>query len=334
MAMLEFFSPSELHKALHQFFPEGGYTLKPIEKGLLNQNILVERGHERFLLKVYRPKIRPEHLERVHAVMKLMHEKGIPGPELKDRATIDGKHAALYSYLPGHHPNFFGCKIEQIQVMGDTLGRIHAILNADKASQSLEPSDEWRELRSLSESLEKLAQLEALTRERKPARAKELLAIFEEYREWLKTHPWDQSQIAELPAQLCHGDFHTKNVLFEGNRLTAVLDWEKYGWWTQSAEVMRSIVFNCRRDAGTLDWHSVETYVHAYRQHRSFTKREAELAFPFIFQKMISGTWAEEEYLAGREALWDNVERRNAINRAFVANYDEIATRIAQLLAE
>jgi hypothetical protein len=42
---------------------------------------------------------------------------------------------------------------------------------------------------------------------------------------WLETHIPDPS-----PPVLCHRDFRTGNYLLDGNRLTAILDWEFAGW--------------------------------------------------------------------------------------------------------
>lgn len=329
--MHQFLSVEDIHLLLRTWFPKG-YRYIPLEKGLLNQNGIVREGSRTFLLKVYRPDMTQTHLHDVHAVMRVMLQNGVPVTHEEREASVQGAHVVLYAYLPGMNPGLYPRSLGRVHAMGDMLGRIHSILLQHQQQLAVDPLMEWRNLKSPEDELSALALLMEDVRRKKPAHTDELLSILDEHRSWIESHAWDIARFASLPAQLCHGDYHTKNILFQNATLTGVLDWEKYGWGTQVSEVMRSIVFNCRRSPSALHWSAVKAYVQAYRQHKTFSQEEARLAFPFVFQKMLFGTWAEKQYLAGDARLWSNVIRRQAINRYFVKEERRISARIEDLL--
>lgn len=332
--MLEFLEKPKIDRLVKEAFPHTRSSWKLLAKGLLNQNILIRADQREYLLKVYRPEVTAQELNEMHRVLEFVKGEGIPVPELVSYQETDNVRVAVYTFLSGKHPSLYSRSRTRIAAMGDMLGRVHVALERYREKFSMVQSAPDPVMPTAEEKLKKIAGLCEKAQEAKPPKYKVLLSVLGEAANRLQSRTWGVHAFDKLPHHLCHGDFHTKNILFSGNRLTGVIDWEKFSWGGHAFEVMRSIVYNCRRTSSSLDWTSVKTYVRAYRQHQELTSLECQLAFPFVFQKLMFGTWAEEQYLKGQRELWDNVERRRAINAYLFRNAEHFTERMARLLAQ
>ncbi len=331
--MLQFLDKPEIDRLVKSAFPTGNTSWKQMEKGLLNQNILVCADQQSYLLKVYRPELTSQDLVEMHRVLEFVKGEGIPVPELISYQETDRVRIAMYTFLPGKHPSMYSRSKTRISVMGDMLGRVHTALERYQEKYSVPQPTLDPVMPTADKKLKKIEAMCQDIRETKPPKYKALLRVLGETAERLQSRVWDIHAFDHLPRHLCHGDFHTKNILFSGNVLTGVIDWEKFGWGGHAFEIMRSIIYNCRRSASSLDWASVDAYIQAYRRHQHLTPIECELAFPFVFQKLMFGTWAEEQYVKGQHELWDNVERRRAMNAYLFENEQQFSERIANLLS-
>jgi homoserine kinase type II len=93
--------------------------------------------------------------------------------------------------------------------------------------------------------------------------------------------------IAALPLQLLHGDFHDQQVLFQGSQASALLDWEIWRTDPRSWELVRSLSFSKMLDSPRL-----EDYVAGYRDHIRLGEDEVRQALRLWFQSRIVGVWA------------------------------------------
>lgn len=332
--MLTFFNQEDLNGLLSELFPNEQVKVSSLDKGLLNQNLVVETNAKKLLLKIYRSEVGKQELQDMHRVMEFVGERGIPVPKLIVTTEYANRQIGLYSYLPGKNPVLYSTSLPRIEAMGERLGRIHALLS--EYAEIYTPKDETplqATIHAREEKVKKINSLIEKAKQQELPHSKELIAILEERTARLESQTWDFASFDELPHHFVHGDFHTKNILFFGNKLTGVLDWEKIGWGSHAFEIMRSIIFNCRRTAKSLNWQNVETYVKAYKRHQLLTPAECELAFPFVFSKMMFGTWTEEEYLKGRMDVWENVLRRHEINAYLFKNQRTFTKRFSELFS-
>ncbi|MBP9763011.1 phosphotransferase [Patescibacteria group bacterium] len=332
--MLTFIESSGIDSLLKTFFPTERLSWKSLDKGLLNQNILVEAQAGRYLLKIYRPEVTSQDLQEIHQVMEFVGARGIPVPKLVNHLeTTNGQGVGLYTFLPGKNPSRYSSAVSRVANVGDMLGRIHVSLEEYRETFNKELTAQDPALPTKEEKLEKIEKLIDQAKHDQPPQYEELIRLLTEQAKRLASRNWDVQVFDTLPRHLCHGDFHTKNILCKGNKVTGVLDWEKTGWGGHAYEVMRSIVYNCCRAPGNFNWQSIQAYIRAYRQHQTLTPLECELAFPFVFQKLIFGTWMEEQYLKGRPEVWENVIRRCTMNAYLFKHEKRIAERIQSLLS-
>ncbi len=333
--MMTFFAQDDLNRLLAELFPNEKVKISSLDKGLLNQNLVVETKAEKLLLKIYRSEVGKQELQDMHRVMEFVDERGVPVPKLIMNTERSDRQIGLYRYLLGKNPVLYSKSILRIEAMGEMLGQIHKIL--DDYARIYKPEDVTpmqAEIHKREEKVKKIQVLIEKAKQQELPHIKELIGILEERVSRLESQDWDFASFDQLPHHFVHGDFHTANILFSGNHLAGVLDWEKAGWGGHAFEIMRSIIFNCRRTAKSLNWQNVETYVKAYKQHQSLTSAECELAFPFVFSKMMFGTWTEEEYLKGRTDVWENVLRRHEINAYLFKNQQAFTKRFAELFSK
>jgi aminoglycoside phosphotransferase (APT) family kinase protein len=97
---------------------------------------------------------------------------------------------------------------------------------------------------------------------------------------------------AALPSQVLHGDFHDQQVLFDGDRVTAVVDWEIWHTGARAWEVVRSLAF-----AGMLDSPLMADYLAGYREHVTLAEDEARAAIQLWFQSRLTGVSAWWAYV-------------------------------------
>ena len=95
------------------------------------------------------------------------------------------------------------------------------------------------------------------------------------FREWLNDRSkWIEQELAEdLPTGLVHADLFNDNVLFEGDRLLALIDFEDASQYMLVYDIGMAIVGTCL--AGTeIAWSKARTLVQGYEAVRRLDERE------------------------------------------------------------
>ena len=121
-------------------------------------------------------------------------------------------------------------------------------------------------------------------------------------------------QFASLPCQLLHGDFHDQQALFDGDDVTAIVDWEIWHSDPRAWELVRSLSFS-----QLLEPPRLADYLAGYRQHVQPSEDEMQLALTLWFQSRIVGLWAWWAYLV------EGNERVRAFFPTMLAELEQVA---------
>ena len=155
----------------------------------------------------------PADVARQGRIMAAVHSAGLPAPaiiSMADQPVIDGRPFVLMQAVPGERIERVRDVVPQAEIAVSAvgvLGRIHALPAERTGIGDEEPRTLAQEVQRWSWLLERSPpELTA----RAPALARRLL----------------ENPPAERPPRLVHGDYHYGNLLFDGSRVTAVLDWE------------------------------------------------------------------------------------------------------------
>jgi Ser/Thr protein kinase RdoA (MazF antagonist) len=276
-------------------------TAEPVAEGLLNRGYRVTTEAGAYFLKCYvdaatanRPKILAH-----HRAMTDLHALGLPvSPPLTctERAgTVAGTGGRLFALFPwvdGRHQHGTEFPLPQCDALGALLGRLHGALDdvcapldqpaGYRSADPLDSAELARELRRHAREHRPYDELDTLVEQRLAERL-ELLADH--------AHRRPDPQAAP-PTGWTHGDFHGLNLLYDGDRVTAVLDWDKLGPQPRAEEAVRgaTLLFN-DRTTGALDLVRVRRYSQAYRASGAATAEHLAAAVHRVWWERLNDFW-------------------------------------------
>lgn len=185
-----------------------------IAHGSVNSNYLIETSKGRFLLRVDEVKSEAE-VKREIDLLAFLRKHTFPCPHpLADRMgrfwrECEGKCASLYRYHEGRMIVAERLRATQLETIGRTLGELHVIGKGYKKGIDNRFS------------FERIADLYLGVRGRLPAYFRKVMRTLEDEVDYLTRY-----LEGKLPKGVIHGDLFADNLLFRGEKLTAVLDFE------------------------------------------------------------------------------------------------------------
>ncbi|MGH7863456.1 MAG: homoserine kinase [Candidatus Binataceae bacterium] len=189
-------------------------ALSAIPQGSVNSNYALESAKGRFLLRIDEVKTENE-LKRELDLLSFLRKHSFPCPHpLQDRLgrlhrAFDGKCVSLFRYVDGRVIAPERIKPAQLEAIGRALGELHVIGKAYKKGIDNRFS------------FERIADLYLSVRARLPNYFRKICRTLDDEVEYLTRY-----LEGKLPKGVVHGDVFADNVLFRGERLTAVLDFE------------------------------------------------------------------------------------------------------------
>ncbi|HLV65367.1 MAG TPA: homoserine kinase [Polyangiaceae bacterium] len=213
-------------------------SIEPLALGSVNSNFrLIAESGETYFARLYEEQPFSGAEAELHLLGALAAE-GVPvaGPlETRDGRGVlvhRGKPFAIFPWVEGDWLCLRSVEEHHCRAVGESLARVHL---ATPRVGPLSPG------RFRPEDM--LARLEALPREATErlepniARIRERYAVYRARRD------------ASLPAGICHGDLFRDNVLFRGDRIAALLDFESVSWGSFVYDVAVTVLAWCYRDA-------------------------------------------------------------------------------------
>ena len=200
-------------------------------------------------------------------LLTLLHGKGLPVPcPLRDAngeaiQSLHGKPVLLIPKMPGDHPKI--ATAEQCRAIGKALAQLHLISLDAGIEQEAQRDIDW--LRETAEAL--LTDLDA-----------DEQALAQEELQNLT----DIASSTELPTTVIHGDLFRDNTLFEGDQLSALIDFYNAG--TGYLMMDLAIVVNdwCSEIDGRLDTDRSNAMITAYAEQRVPSANETQLWNQFL----------------------------------------------------
>ena len=213
MAVYTALDADQIAAALERYGLPPPAQVRPEPRGAVNTGYHVWSGGRRFFLRVNESA--PESDVRFEAeAQQYLHAARFPVPEpcstVEGRPWVEvaGKPAMLFAYAPGEELAASAITPEHCRRVGEQLGRLHELSAGFAAARPNPYGPSW-----VAERLRRLQGAPA------DAEAAAALPFFEE----------ELARAAALPGVprgLIHGDLFVDNVLWIGERVSAVLDWE------------------------------------------------------------------------------------------------------------
>ena len=219
------------------------------EHGFVNDNWTVETDWGRYFLKRRHPYLRqPDLIRAQHALIERLRQAGFPAPTVVPTAggetflVLGGEFYEIHEYVEGEpYDHDRPAHLEEAAL---TLGRYHVHIE-NFAPQALRDLGELYSPTILSTILTHLTKAWRLDRDPDPstssghrlaqvvrqlgAQAADLAARFAGH--------------GALPHLVIHGDYYAGNLLFDGDRIVGVVDYDKARWQPRVVELAEALIY-------------------------------------------------------------------------------------------
>ncbi|MET3729549.1 homoserine kinase type II [Fictibacillus halophilus] len=262
----------------------------PIKRGWLNQKWKIETNQGVYLIKQYnRERIKLYDLQTIQSALQTQNRlfsKGLACPELLSykgdllQKSAEGELFTVMRFMegrliaPGHVSN------EQIQSLGEEVGKLHNLLNDGTLSAKSEtlfklPSIEERveywqtELNKCDE--QGLDQIRSLMDFQKTA-----------------TLTFNIEQFENLTPGWCHRDLWVDNLLFSENHITAILDFDRMNYDYLEMDIGRLIISTCLQN-NTLNRKAVQAFLTGYNNTNELSVERLVMSLRLVWY--MESTW-------------------------------------------
>ena len=175
--------------------------------------------------------------------------------------TLHGKPALLVPRVKGEHPK--QVNTAQCRAIGNTLAGIHKVTLASGFDHPGNRSLTW-----LTQLAEKIKTTISDT-------DRDLLAEVERFNTLIKTAP-------NLPRAIIHGDLFRDNTLFQGDALTAIIDFNSAGSGFLMMDLAITVNDWCSEADGSINDKRCEALLAGYQQTRPLEDQEKTLWNDFL----------------------------------------------------
>ncbi|MFJ7972601.1 phosphotransferase [Psychrobacillus sp. NPDC096389] len=246
----------------------------PIDLGYLNLKwkIKTEKGH--FFVKQYNKTRYPEQmiqgLETSLSHQSKLHSKGIPCPELyayKEKYVIQsssGEHFVLMELCEGRNIRPGTANEEQVYSLGKIIGQMHKMLNSkntvqlplhwdvrSKKSMMKNWHERWKEASSIN--------------------CTNTLSNLEVQRKILESN--DIDIFSQCEKGWGHWDLFVDNILFETNRVSAILDFDRMNFIYPEFDISRPIL-SCCLENEQIHMEKVSAFMQGYREYQKLSNQK------------------------------------------------------------
>jgi homoserine kinase type II len=241
-------------------------SISGIPEGSVNSNYLLEAGKGRFLLRIDEVKSESE-VKREIDLLVFLRKHSFPCPNpVQDRMgryyrDYGNKCVSLFRYHEGRVLAVAKLRPSHLETIGHALGELHIIGKGYKKGIDNRFS------------FERIADLYLNVRNRLPNYFRKVTRTLEDEIEYLTRY-----LEGKLPKGIIHGDLFTDNLLFRGEKLTAVLDFEAACRGKFIFDIATAVNALCFIDGG----YSLDRFryvLHGYESVRTLSLAEWD-AFP------------------------------------------------------
>lgn len=294
-------------RALRQWGLVGDVTVERTARGTMNDVFIVGRGSPEFVLRGHRH-TDPGRVGLEHDVMDTARAAGVPAS--RTVATRDGsrfvevagRYWSLLEWLPGEHADRSAFTPLQARPMGEMLAIIHSTF-ASLPHVPAEPRSNKATATTVDRIDGLIRRIETMpVLQSKDHRAHSWLT---DQRAWLANRI-DEHVAPCDDAQVIHGDYHDANLLYRGDEIAGVIDWDKAGTRSASEEVVRCVHLSFGLDGATST-----AFLDGYRSRRSLSNDQLDAAAARYGYERDRSIWLFDElYVQGNERVRPLVNER------------------------
>jgi homoserine kinase type II len=234
-------SQAELVQALRHYSLGELRAARRIERGFVNENWIVTTERGRYFLKRRHPALRqPEIIRAQHHLMQRLEQSGFPAPPLipttqgATMLVLDGEFYEIQGYIAGE--TYDHNRLAHLEEAALTLGRYHTRARGFAPHALRQPGQLY------APGMARAA-LTRLTSAWQLDQNPELGPVLYQ----LHAHVTDLvarfAGHGPLPHLIIHGDYYAGNLLFAGDCIIGVVDYDKARWQPRVVELAEALIY-------------------------------------------------------------------------------------------
>ncbi|APB72466.1 homoserine kinase [Paenibacillus polymyxa] len=235
---------ADLMEAFHRFFGLNIIESVPIQRGWLNLKWKITTNNGTFLLKQYNKQRYKDYnfddLLRAFSQQERLHGLGLACPRLfnhEGQVFMESERRERFlvmEFCPGTLVSPGEANVYQLYELGKATGKMHHWLNDGTIRSKSTPK------LVLSSRKERLAHWDSVWKQAEEADKKELLADIETQRKATEMIP---IEIMDAPPPgWAHRDLWADNVLFNDDKLSAILDFDRLDYDYPQLDIARAVM--------------------------------------------------------------------------------------------
>jgi homoserine kinase type II len=212
-----------------------------IEQGFVNENWRVQADRGRYFLKRRHPDLSQPFLIRAqHELMRELRRAGFPAPVVVPTLTgesflvLGGRIYEVHQFIQGQPYDHE--RPQHLEEAALTLGHYHRCVEGFAPQALCRPGDLYSPA-LLEGNLGHLIEVWGLERDPGPV----------QITEGLKVHTAEldarYARHGRVPQLVIHGDYYAGNLLFDGDRMVGVVDYDKARWQPRVVELAEALIY-------------------------------------------------------------------------------------------
>jgi homoserine kinase type II len=228
---------NELRRVLDHYNLGKPMTIQQVERGFVNENWIVKTDRGQYFLKRRHPHLRnPDVIRAQHALVEHLRRASFPAPTVIPTASgetllmLDDEFYEIHEYVRG--TPYDHASSAHFQEAVQTLSLYHTHVQGF-APQALCDLGELYSPAILRANLTNLTKAWAFGQDVE-------LVQLEVHATDLETH---FTEHGALPHLVIHGDYYAGNLLFEGDHIVGVVDYDKARWQPRVVELAEALIY-------------------------------------------------------------------------------------------
>ncbi|MBN3552872.1 phosphotransferase [Fictibacillus nanhaiensis] len=266
------------------------YKGTPINRGWLNQKRKIETNQGIFLIKQYnKERMKKYDLQTIQTALRTQNRlfsQGLACPELLLykgdllQKSSQGELFTVMGFMGGSLISSGDLSSDQMQSLGEEVGRLHTLLNDGTLSAK---SETIFKIPSIEERLEYWQSEIHKCDEQGLDHIRSLMEL-----QKTATLALDIEQFNHLTPGWCHRDLWVDNLLFSEDHLSAILDFDRMNYDFLELDIGRLIISTCLKN-NTLNREAVQAFLKGYNNTNELSIERLVISLRFVWY--MESTW-------------------------------------------
>ncbi|HOX96771.1 MAG TPA: homoserine kinase [bacterium] len=282
-----------------------------IKNGFMHSNYFIQANTGNFILRVYESRTDEQALLEAKVLEKLKNSL-VPVPKIIKTKTgelfsgLGKKRVAIFSFLDGSHVADADVTISQIKSVGVNMGRLHKLLQGYKPKEVFsKPNYDNNYVKETLEEIKKKHPTFPLKIEQRVLNVLNLI------------------RIPSLPKGVNHGDMFDDNVLFKGNKVSGVLDFDDCYYGNFLDDLGCALTYWCINEK--IDYKKIKAFINAYESEKKLSRKERE----FLYEETLLIALVHVVHLLMDKKNWNkSIRPLNVVNILMNTPKDEFMRSI------